>query len=230
MDFSFYISFSRDTGVQLNNIKYKGERIIYELALQEAVAHYASADPFQSTTSYLDSYYGLGLLSFELVAGFDCPSHASYLDVTFYEREQTHTHPKAICMFEHDTGYPAQRHLTSFYVSSTKNIVFTLRSISVVGNYDCLPLPPSPPLLADRFFIDVFDFDFHLDGSIFVTVRASGYIQGAFWANDPEYGFHIHDWLSGSMHDHVLNYKLDLDVHGTKNSLMKTTVVPATVV
>lgn len=41
MDFSFYIGFSRDTGLALYDIRFKGERIIYELGLQEALAHYA---------------------------------------------------------------------------------------------------------------------------------------------------------------------------------------------
>jgi len=40
MDFSFYIAFSRDTGVRLFNIKYKRDRIIYEIGLQEAMAIY----------------------------------------------------------------------------------------------------------------------------------------------------------------------------------------------
>jgi primary-amine oxidase len=34
MDFSFYVGFSRDTGLSLYDIKYKGDRIIYELGLQ----------------------------------------------------------------------------------------------------------------------------------------------------------------------------------------------------
>lgn len=44
MDFSFYIGFSRDTAVRLHNIKYKGETIMYELGLVEALAHYAGND------------------------------------------------------------------------------------------------------------------------------------------------------------------------------------------
>ena len=59
MDFSFYISFTRDTGLRLFNVKYKGERIIYELGLMEAIAHYAGNDPVQSGTGYLDTYYGV---------------------------------------------------------------------------------------------------------------------------------------------------------------------------
>ncbi len=39
--------------MRLFDIKYKGERIIYELGLQEAIAHYAGNDPQQSGTAYL---------------------------------------------------------------------------------------------------------------------------------------------------------------------------------
>jgi primary-amine oxidase len=41
MDFSFYVGFSRDTGVSLYDVRYKGQRVLYELGLQEALAHYA---------------------------------------------------------------------------------------------------------------------------------------------------------------------------------------------
>jgi primary-amine oxidase len=41
MDFSFYIGFSHDMGLALYDIRFKGQRIMYELGLQEALAHYA---------------------------------------------------------------------------------------------------------------------------------------------------------------------------------------------
>lgn len=134
MDFEFYLSFNRDTGMQLHDVKYKGERIIYELGLQEALAHYAANDPFQSGTAYLDSYYGFGPYSFELVNGYDCPSYSTYLNTSFYTRETTRTHLNSICMFEHDPAYPLQRHSTGDYVSVTKNIIFTVRNICTIGN------------------------------------------------------------------------------------------------
>ena len=40
MGFSFYLSFSRTLGVMLYDIKFKGERILYELSMQEAAAQY----------------------------------------------------------------------------------------------------------------------------------------------------------------------------------------------
>ncbi|KAL1876689.1 hypothetical protein Plec18167_005097 [Paecilomyces lecythidis] len=210
MDFSFYISFNRDTGMKLFDVKYKGERIVYEVGLQEALAHYAGSDPVQSGTAYLDSYYGFGPYAFELVGGFDCPSYATFLNTSFYVDETTHTHVNSLCLFEIDAGYPIQRHSTSQYVSVTKNTIFTLRSVSTVGNYDYM-----------------FDYSFHIDGSIQISVRASGYIQSAYFAKNGDYGYKIHDNLSGSMHDHVLNYKLDMDIDGTANTLMKTAIVPS---
>lgn len=209
MDFEFYISFSRDTGMHLHNIKYKGERIIYELGLQEALAHYAGNDPVQSGTAYLDTFYGFGTYAFELVKGYDCPSYATYLNSTFYTSETTHTHLDSICLFETEGNFPIQRHSTSQYVAATKNIFFTIRNVCTVGNYDYM-----------------FSYEFYMDGSINVDVRASGYIQSAFFAKNGDYGYHIHDALSGSMHDHVLNYKIDFDILGTKNTMMTTTNVP----
>ena len=214
VDFSFYLSSNKDLGVQLHNVEYKGERIIYELAVQEALAHYASAsDPFQASNAYLDTEYGLGLASFQLVGGFDCPAYATYLNTSYYSQETSHTHPSSICLFEYDPGYPIQRHTAATYVSATKNVAFVVRSASTVGNYDYL-----------------FDYKFFLDGSIHISVRASGYIQSSFWVSnmDAQDGFHIHDNLGGSMHEHVLNYKLDLDVAGTANSLLKSALVPTT--
>lgn len=76
----------------------------------------------------------------------------------------------------------------------------------------------------------MFSYMFYLDGSISVEVRASGYIQSAFYANNQDYGFQIQDALSGSMHDHVLNFKADFDILGTANSvqLMRNTPVTTT--
>ena len=188
---------------------------MYEVGPQEALAHYASASsPYQELTSYMDTEFGLGQFTFQLVSGFDCPAHATYLNTSFYVSESTHTHPNSICMFEYDTGYPIQRHLTANYVSVTRNIAFILRSAATLGNYDY-----------------VFEYAFYLDGSIHITVRASGYIRGSFWATNgasSSDGFHIYDNLCGALHDHVINYKLDLDVAGTANSLMKHSMVPTT--
>lgn len=165
--------------------------------MQEALAHYAGPDQEQTYASYLD--VTIGFTEFNLIPGYDCPAYATYTD--------------AFCLFEYPKDYPLSRHYDSSYYHATKNIAFMVRSISTVGNYDYQTT-----------------YGFHYDGSIQVLVRASGYIQGSDYGTNGteawDYGFHIRERLSGSMHDHVLNFKADLDILGTDNSLLKTEFVP----
>lgn len=211
MNWSFYFGFNFDTGMTLYDIRYNGQRVLYELGLQEALAHYAGSDPLQSHTAYLDSVYGFGPFAFELVKGYDCPAHATYLNSSFYVTETTHTHLDSICLFEVDVDFPLSRHSGPNYVATTKNIKLVIRSVYTIGNYDYM-----------------FSYSFYRDGSMAVDVQASGYIQGAFYAKNEEYGFRIHDQLSGSMHDHVLNFKADFDILGTDNSVELVQQVPHT--
>ena len=74
-----------------------------------------------------------------------------------------------------------------------------------------------------------FTYSFLLDGSVEVTVRASGYIQATYYYGNEDYGYKIQKHLSGSMHDHVLAFKADLDIKGDKNTFETTSFVPATV-
>lgn len=197
MDFTFYVATGRG-GIELHDVRYKGERVVYELAMQEALAHYAGPDKAQTEASYIDVTVGFTL--FNLIPGYDCPSYATYTD--------------AFCLFEFPKDFPMNRHhyRTTKSWDATKNTAFILRSVTTVDNYDYMTT-----------------YEFRHDGSIEVLVRASGYIQGSTSINEKDawdYGFHIREGLSGSMHDHVLNFKADLDILGTKNSLFKTEFVP----
>lgn len=48
MGWSFYLSYTRTLGIMFYDIKFKGERILYELSLQEALAQYAGRLTAQS--------------------------------------------------------------------------------------------------------------------------------------------------------------------------------------
>ncbi|PWY75610.1 amine oxidase catalytic domain-containing protein [Aspergillus eucalypticola CBS 122712] len=189
------------------------QKYVTWMGLQEALSHYAETDPVQSSTAYLDSYYGFGPYTFELVKGYDCPIYATYLNTSFYESEATHTHIDSLCLFEYDADYPIQRHTNPSYVSTTKNIYLILRPVSTIGNYDY-----------------TISYTFHLDGTIGIKVRASGYIQAAHSAHsahNTNYGYPIHSALSGSMHDHILNFKADFDILSTANSIELTSLPPS---
>jgi primary-amine oxidase len=198
VDFSFFTTVGR-RGLALYDVRYQGERIIYELTLQEALAHYAGVNVRAGTTAWLD--VSIGFTPGKLVPGYDCPSYATYAAAGTY------------CIFEFPKDFPTQRHTDGSYeYHVTRNIAFLLRAVSTVGNYDYQ-----------------LTYEFYLDGSIQVIVRASGFIAWTDWTDDPldpSYGYHIRPNISGSMHDHVLNFKLDLDVHGTANSVLKTEFIP----
>lgn len=40
MGYSFYLSFDVNTGMTLHDVRFKGDRILYEIGIQEALAHY----------------------------------------------------------------------------------------------------------------------------------------------------------------------------------------------
>ena len=202
LGFDFTIAFSQTTGVSLFNIRLDGERIIYELGLQEAMAHYAGDDPIQSGTAFLDTLFGFGAHLSPLIPGFDCPDYASFLSTAYHRMERSYTRQGTICVFESPTDYPLQRHSRKDKTVAFVNSVLIVRSIAVIGNYDYL-----------------LDYIFFLDGSVEVKVRASGYIQGAYSNSQSDYGYRVHDQFSSSIHDHVLNFKADLDISGRTNNL-----------
>lgn len=214
--FEFYLTSTQATGVGVYDIRFRGERVMYELSLQEAMAHYAGDDPLAGGQEFLDSFFGMGTMAFELVPGYDCPGYADYLDSELHRAGRTEALPNNVCIFEFTSDALLSRHTAQYSVTASRNTYLTVRSVSTVGNYDY-----------------TIDYVFYLDGAIEVKVRASGYIYGAFYANNParnedEYGHRIHDALSSSMHDHVISFRADLDVAGSANDMVRMAVEPTT--
>ncbi|KZL84512.1 copper amine oxidase [Colletotrichum incanum] len=210
MGWSFYTSYSRTLGLMYYDIKFKGERIIYELSLQEAATQYAGFTPQTAGTVYHDTHYSLGTGLGTLVEGYDCPFGSTFWNVTYHEGNSSVLNTDAICIFEADAGYPVSRHRFGSdneygfaYLGTIKASALTMRSVATVGNYDYM-----------------FDYSFHVDGSLEITVRASGFLQSSFYYPDQEeFGPRIQEAIMGSLHDHILTYKADFDILNSKNSL-----------
>ncbi|EXJ72703.1 uncharacterized protein A1O5_03850 [Cladophialophora psammophila CBS 110553] len=227
MGFSFYFSTSQATALSLFDIRYNNSRIIYQLGLQEALAHYAGVEPMQSGLHFLDTFFGMGKMMFSLVPGLDCPGHAEYMDMSYHRGGKMYTNRNAICVFEYTSDAPLQRHTSAFSATVSRNTYLVVRSVSTVGNYDY-----------------TIDYIFYLDGSVEVKLRASGYIFGAFHAEPRsstsfsfpplpqrdssanEYGYRVHPALHTSMHDHVVNFRADFDICGTANTVVRTSIEP----
>lgn len=225
MGWDFYLNTVASTGLGVWDIKFKGERIIYELGLQEAMAHYAGDDPMSIGMLWLDTLFGMGFNMYELVPGFDCPAYATYLPTSFRTGDTTVLRNNSICVFEYTADHAIQRHTTPMHVSVSRNSYLIVRTVATVGNYDY-----------------TLDYTFYLDGAIEVKVRASGYIFGAYHqlemmrkdfsssgkceAASYDYGYQVHDLVASSMHDHVINFKADFDIAGTANTVYRVGIDP----
>lgn len=218
MGWSFYMGFTRTLGLMFYDIKFKGERILYELSVQEAAAQYAGYQPKAAGTVYQDTYYHLGTTVATLLEGFDCPFGSTLLDTSFPSDDggKTETHPQSICIFESDSGFPVARHRTGASneygfsrLGVVKGSALHVRSIATIGNYDYM-----------------FNYAFHVDGSMEVELRASGYLQSSpFYANQTNFGPRVGQGTQGSFHDHIIVYKADFDIVDTENALEVTELV-----
>ncbi|OJD26632.1 hypothetical protein ACJ73_01983 [Blastomyces percursus] len=78
MGWSFYLAHSRSLGLMFFDIKFKGERILYELSLQEALTQYGGNQPLAASSAFQDSHYSLGIEMKVLLEGFDCPFGSTF--------------------------------------------------------------------------------------------------------------------------------------------------------
>ena len=207
MGWSFDFRIRTTSGPQLFDIRFNGERIVYELSLQEPASFYSGYAPMQSYGNFLDSAWAMGA-NFELVKGVDCPKTATFFDVEYFIDS---SHPgkrrNAVCIFEHNLAIPLRRHFENDFEGSYTfyggmqgtGVVF--RTISTPYNYDY-----------------IYDFIFYPNGVIETKLVTTGYLIGAFWTPEEDaYGNQVYKNIAGLLHDHIIHYKVDLDIVGRKN-------------
>lgn len=202
------------TGMQLFDVKYKKERIAYELSMQDIVVLYSGNEPDDYFKNYFDNGWVIGRYNLPLVRGVDCPAGAIYLNSSIYgvSQDKGVIMEDAICVFEHRNSVPLRRHYSSSffdwgyrYAFSMPDSVLVVRQIITVWNYDYL-----------------FDYEFHQNGAIEIKVSSTGYI--AVTNNiDPSttaHGFLLNPELKAvaNLHQHMFNFKIDLDVGGIENN------------
>ena len=204
----FNFRMSTLTGPQIFDVRFGGERIAYEISLQEIAAFYSGQSAAQKSADYIDSGFLVGTHADALVPGADCPESATFLHTTILGDAgfDPIKKQKSICVFEVDTGIPLRRHLSYSYAdggfySGLSDVVLTLRTIVTLVNYDY-----------------IFDFVFHESGALEVRTISTGYIISSFYTDKKgPYGFRIHDNMIGNIHHHMFHWKADVDILGTKN-------------
>jgi len=219
MGWRFDLRMSPTHGPQMFDIRFNGDRIAYEISLEDIAVFYSANNPAIRFADYVDSVGMIGNKVRSLVADADCPGHATFIPMDFFSEtadEPEHV-DRAFCVFEHNTGNPLRRHLTSYgenkFYEGMLDITLTVRTISTLGNYDY-----------------IFDFIFHQNGALEVKVMSTGYIVASpYFTFENEYGFRLKENIVGNIHHHMFHFKVDLDINGRENRFETLEIVPRAV-
>ncbi|KAJ8303844.1 hypothetical protein KUTeg_017427, partial [Tegillarca granosa] len=196
-------------GPTLFNINFNGERIVYELGLQDIIVLYTGNNPAFSRASFADGLNGLSSRTAGLVPGVDCPEHATFRNITIATEDfpMGGVIPNAICIFEQNLGTPLRRHQSSIpsqgglFYGGLVTSVLIFRTIFVLNNYDY-----------------ILDYILYESGSIEVKVHSTGYVLTTFqFPEESSYGSQVANDTNAPLHLHLFNFKIDIDILGRKN-------------
>ena len=228
-NWDFHIGLNSRTGLTLSTVTYNDHgtprKVMYEGTLGGMIVPYGDPDAGWYFKAYLDSgEYGMGTLTSSIEPGKDAPQNAVFLDATIADfTGAPMVIPNAIAVFERYAG-PEYKHQEMGKPNvSAERRELVVRWISTVGNYDYM-----------------FDWVFAENGTIGINAGATGIeaVKGvkartmadASAAEDTKYGTLIDHNIVGTTHQHIYNFRLDMDVDGETNSLteMDPVVLPNT--
>ena len=169
--------------------------------------------------------YGFGVFASPLAAGLDCPANAVYFDalMPLLGDGKPVPYEKVICLFERNAGNPAWRHheVLNQTHESRAQVDLVLRMIAQIGNYDY-----------------ILDWVFTQAGEIRVDLGATGInitkavhsraMSHPMAAADTAHGALVAPHLVSPVHDHFFSFRLDLDVDGPTNSVVRGAVTTKT--
>ena len=222
MNWEFHIAVQSSAGPAIYDIRFQGKRIAYEISVQEGAAFYSAFDPKQTSQKYIDTAWGLGFFNMEQIKGIDCPENGVLMDsYHFVDTDKPMRNRDSICVYETSTGLPLRRHRETkfnkkgtapegfWFVGGMVDHALVVRVISTPFNYDY-----------------IFDYVFHQNGVIEVKTSTTGYVQTTHYSHkEDDFGFYHFPHTIGTIHDHFMLYKVDLDIDGVKNSYQTLDVV-----
>jgi primary-amine oxidase len=225
-NWDFHVRLDSRVGLVLSTVTYNDKgakrKVMYEGSLGGMIVPYGDPDVGWYFKAYLDSgEYGMGTLTSPIEPNKDAPQNAVLLDATLADYTGAPVKvPRAIAVFERyaDPEFKHQEMGKPNLSAERRELV--VRWISTVGNYDYL-----------------FDWVFAENGTIGINAGATGIeavkgvksrtMQDATAAEDTRYGTLLDHHIVGTTHQHIYNFRLDLDVDGEKNSLTEVDPVVA---
>ncbi len=225
-NWSFHFRMDRRSGVIVSLVRYADQgrerMVLYRGSLAEMFVPYMDAGPTWGFRAFMDEgEWGLGLLSSPLKPGIDCPADATFIDAVLPDdRGRPLVGKSVICLFERSTGAPLWRHseTANGAYSGCAAVELVLRTIASLGNYDY-----------------VIDWVLTEAGAIRIEVGATGIdavkkvqardMRAPSAAVDTASGDFVAANLIGINHDHFLSFRLDVDIDGAANTLIRRKLV-----
>lgn len=217
-NWDFHLRLDSRVGLVLSTVTYndKGARrkVMYEGSLGGMIVPYGDPDTGWYFKAYLDSgEYGMGTLTSPIEPEKDAPQNAVLLDATLADYTGAPVKvPRAIAVFERYANPEFKHQEMGKPNVSVERRELVVRWISTVGNYDY-----------------IFDWVFAENGTIGINAGATGIeavkgvkartMRDATAAEDTRYGTLLDHHIVGTTHQHIYNFRLDLDVDGEANSL-----------
>ena len=206
-----HVGFTPREGLVLNRLSYEdgGRRrsIMHRASLSEMVVPYGDPSPTHYFKNAFDGgENGVGLAASPLTRGCDCLGEIVYLDAVMSDADGAPVViPNAVCIHEEDVGV-LWRHIEwrdgSGEVRRSRRLVIS--SFSAIGNYDY------------GFFWYLYQ-----DGMVEFEVKLTGVLSTGAVAPGvrPEHGTLVAPGLNAMVHQHFFNFRLDLDIDGTRNAV-----------
>jgi primary-amine oxidase len=224
---SFHHRLDRRAGLIVSLVRYRDDErdrlVLYRGSLAEMFVPYMDPDPNWAFRAWFDvGENDFGFMASQLRPGIDCPAGAAFLDAVLADsRGEARVGTSVICLFERDTGAPLWRHAegsNSSYAGQPA-IELVLRTIESVGNYDY-----------------IIDWVLTEAGVIRIEVGATGIdmVKGVATrgmtdpsaAKDTATGTLVAPNLIAVNHDHFLSFRLDVDIDGVQNTLVRQELTP----
>jgi len=220
-NWTFHLGFTYREGLVLSGITYddgaNGTRpMFHRISVAEMVVPYAKTIyPHHRKHAFDTGEYGVGALANSLALGCDCLGSITYLDADFVTRNGgIQTIKSAICIHEEDAGI-LHKHTdyrdNRAHVARNRKLVVS--SICTVANYEY-----------------GFYFNFALDGSIELEVKATGIVNAYPLAPgeqpDPAHEVIVAPRIAAQHHQHLFSLRVDPMLDGLNNRVVQVDSVP----
>lgn len=217
----FHFGLDPREGLVLHRVRYadrgRERSVLYRASLSEMVVPYGDPDANWGWRSAFDvGEYGIGRLASPIVRGLDAPENAVFFDFAVAtDTGEVQSLRNAIALYERDAGMLWKHYdIDRDYNESRRGRQLVLMFVATIGNYDY-----------------ALNWIFHQDGTLEFRADLTGIMltKGVTAAlpshEDHGSGGHAHyvaPHLVAPHHQHFFNFRLDLDVDGTANSLVES--------